>query len=421
MSSSVNRATGSGLLSRISALERAYVDEVLLAQFSNRRSGSMVRRLEERFAELFGVKYAIAQVNGTATLHSALAAVGVGPGDEVIVPPLTMMSTCFAVLQCNAIPVFADVDPHTFVIDPASVEAAITPRTRAVMPVALYGLSADVEALMAITRPRGIALIEDTAQCFLGTCRGQTAGTIGDMGSFSFQISKHVTSGEGGMLVTNDEELAQKARRFGTLGYASVGAGSREAKVTREVIQDPRYERHLVVGWNYRMSEPCAAIALGQIERLAQFVEARSAVAALYAEALGDCPWLIPQAAPDGFGHSWWTYVLRLASDAPCDWYEFRRRYIEHGGDGVYAAWQLNYLEPVLRGQRMGQQQFAQGLCPVAESLQPRLLQFKTNYLDLDVARAKAEALGRTVASFGWRTDLSSPVRFSTVVQAKEK
>lgn len=375
--------------------------EVLNDQFRNSKSGSMVRRLEERFAELFGVKYAIAQVNGTATLHSALAAVGVGPGDEVIVPPLTMMSTCFAVLQCGAVPVFADVDPATFTLDPASVVTKASSRTKAIVPVALYGLSADVDALIAVARPFRAAVIEDSAQCFLGTCRGRIAGTIGDVGSYSFQISKHITAGEGGMLVTNDEGLAVGARRFGSLGYASVGAGSRQAKVVREVIQDPCYERHLTVGWNYRMPEPCAAIALGQTERLQVFVALRCAVAELFAEAHCGCSWLIPQAVPPGYTHSWWAYVVKLENDGAFSWYDFREKFRELGGDAVYGAWQLSYLEPVLRGTAVGTERYEMGLCPVAESLQPRLIQFKTNYLDLAVAERQAEALSKTIAFFG--------------------
>ena len=395
-------ATGDQAVSRISPLEIGYVMEVLNGQFRNSKSGSMVRRFEERFAEVFGVKYAIAQVNGTATLHSALAAVGVGPGDEVIVPPLTMMSTSFAVLQCGAVPIFADVDPATFTLDPASVATKTSLRTKAIMPVALYGLSADVDALISVAQPVHAAVIEDTAQCFLGTCRGRIAGTIGDLGSYSFQRSKHITAGEGGMLVTSDEGLARGARRFGSLGYASVGAGSRQAKVLREVIQDPSYERHLSVGWNYGMSEPCAAIALAQTERLQEFVALRCAAAELFAEAHRGCSWLIPQAVPTGYKHSWWAYAMKIENDSAFSWYAFRDKFRELGGDNVYGAWQLSYLEPVLRGTTIGTACYETGLCPVAEALQPRLVQFKTNYLDRSVAERQAEALSKTIAFFGW-------------------
>jgi perosamine synthetase len=240
--------------------------EMLASQFRNSQSGGMNRRLEERFAEAFGVKYAIAQVNGTATLHTALAAVGVQAGDEVIVPPLTMMATCFAVLQTNAVPVFADVHPTMFTIDPASIEKAITNKTKAIITVSLFGLSPDMDPIMALAKKHNLAVIEDNAQCFLGYYKGRVVGSIGHMASYSFQISKHLTAGEGGMLITNDESLALKARRFGNLGYASIGASSGKGKVSRDAIQDPAYERHIMVGWNYRMPEPSAAIALAQTE-----------------------------------------------------------------------------------------------------------------------------------------------------------
>lgn len=382
-------------LTRISDKERAYVQEVLDSQFRTSAGAQMNKRLEEAFAATFGVRYAIAHVNGTATLHAALAAAGVGPGDEVIVPPLTMSSTALSVLHANATPVFADVDPHTFNLDPRSIEQHITPATKAIMPVALYGLSPDLDPMMDLARQHGLTVVEDDAECFLGYYKGRLVGTIGHLASFSFQSSKHMTSGEGGMIITDDEDLANKVRRFNSLGYAAVSAG--KGKITKETIQDPNYERHASVGWNYRMPELCAAVALAQTERLAVFVNQRVAVARLYADAVQDCGWLIPQATPDGYVHSYWTYVLRLADDVDFSWYDFRRKYIELGGDGIYAAWQLTYLEPAFRDLSP---QYRRGLCPVAETLQPRLLQFKTNYMDLSLAAQKAEALSRTIAYF---------------------
>ena len=391
----------SGTLSRVSDLETAYVMEVLRTQFRNRAAGTMVYRLEQKFASTFGAKYAIAQVNGTTTLHTALVAAGIEPGDEVIVPPLTMMSTCFAVLHAGAIPVFADVHPQTYTIDPEKIKSCITERTKAMITVSLYGLPPDMDPIMEIAGQNRLHVIEDNAQCFLGYYKGKVAGSIGHLASYSFQISKHLTSGEGGMLITSDEGMAEKARRFGTLGYASIGAASKKGKVTKEVIQDPNYERHISVGWNYRMSEPAAAIALAQTERILELVAMRANVAAMYADAHAGCRWLIPQLVLAGCQHAWWTYALKLESGGKIGWHEFRKKYMELGGDGIYAAWKLNYLEPVLRGKTLRRQPFEIGLCPVSESLQPNLLQFKTNYLDLEVAKLKAEALAKTIRFFG--------------------
>lgn len=393
------------LIKRISDKERAYVLEVLNSQFRTSAGGRMTKRLEEKFAELLGVKYAISHVNGTATMHSALAAAGVGPGDEVIVPPLTMASTSLAVLQANAVPVFADIDPDTFNIDPMDIQRKITPHTKAIIPVALYGLSPDMDAIMKIANRHNLVVIEDDAECFLGYYKGRVVGSIGHMASFSFQSSKHMTSGEGGMLVTNNGELADKARCFSNLGYAAVSGAPGKGKITKDMIQDPKYERHLSIGWNYRMSELCAAVALAQTERLQELVEQRIKVAQLYAEAVKGCDWLVPQAVPKEYKHSYWTYVLRLENNGEFSWYDFRKKYMELGGDGIYAAWQLTYLEPAFRTQNLHtegrSQEYKPGLCPIAESIQSKLLQFKTNYMDISIAKQKAEALAQTIQYFG--------------------
>jgi perosamine synthetase len=385
---------------RVTELEAQYVQEVLENQFSNSRYGEFIRRLEEGFAKRFGVRYAVAQVNGTATLHSALVAAGVGVGDEVIVPPLTMMSTTFSVLQAGAVPVFADVDPSTFTIDPVSIGACITPKTKAIITVSLFGLPPDMDPIMELATGHDLCVIEDNAQCFLGYYKNRIAGSIGHMASYSFQISKHLTCGEGGVLISDDEDIAERARRFGSLGYASVGADASKAKVTREEIQDPAYERHAVLGWNYRISDLSAAVALAQTERIEELVARRGLNANLYAEAHQGCSWLRPQVVPDNCVHSWWTYPLRLESKGKFDWRYFRKKYIDFGGDGIYAAWKPNYLEPVLRGHKLGFQSFEGGLCPVAESLQPKLLLFKTNYMDSERAERQAEALKDTIDFF---------------------
>lgn len=392
-----------GRTMRVTDKERLYVQQVLDSQFRSSSGSMMTRRLEEKFTELFQVKYAIAHINGTATLHSALVAAGVGPGDEVIVPPLTMSSTSFAVLHANAIPVFADVDPRTFNIDPAQVEKLISPRTKAVIPVALYGLSADMDPLMELAAKHNFTVIEDDAECMLGYYKGRIVGSAGHISSFSFQSSKHMSSGEGGMVITDSEDLAEKIRRFNSLGYAGVSAGPGRGKISRDTIQDPNYERHVSVGFNYRMPELCAAVALAQLERLEELVNQRVQVAELFAKAVKGCHWLTPQFVPPGYVHSYWTYVLLLTGREEFNWYDFRNKFKELGGDGVYAAWQLTYLEPAFREMRFHPEQrqnYDRGLCPVAESLQPRLFQFKTNYFDLERAQAQADVLSRTIEYF---------------------
>lgn len=385
-------------MKRIGDKEREYVLEVLDSQFRSSAGSNMTNRLEKEFAKRFGVKYAIAHINGTATMHSALAAAGIGPGDEVIVPPLTMASTSFAVLHANAVPVFADIDPHTFNIDPEDIRRKITPYTKAIIPVALYGLSPDMGVIMDIAREHDLTVIEDDAECFLGYYKGKVVGSIGHMSSFSFQSSKHITSGEGGMVITDDEDLANKVRRFNSLGYAGVGAT--KGKITKDDIQDPRYERHVSLGFNYRLPELCAAVALAQVERLYELVAMRIKTAKLYAEAVDGCNWLTPQFVPEGYIHSYWTYVLKLETDIiDFSWHDFRKAFLEEGGERFYAAWILTYLEPVLNGMEFPDNgiKYVKGLCPVAERTQPRLIQLKTNFEDMKHAKSQADALSRTI------------------------
>ena len=253
---------------RIGDREFEYVRELLDSGFPGTAKVSFLARLEAAFADKFDCRYAISHANGTATLHSALAAVGVAPGDEVIVPPLTMASTSLAVLHQGAVPVFADIDPNTFLIDPKSIAERITPRTRAIITVALYGLSPDMDPIMELARRHGIAVIEDDAQCFLGRYKGRMVGSIGDLASFSFQNSKHMACGEGGMVTTNHMEYADRVARFASLGYGLVSAGAGKSKIDKRAIRRPSFKRHVSLGFNYRMSELCAAVSLAQLERL---------------------------------------------------------------------------------------------------------------------------------------------------------
>jgi perosamine synthetase len=396
--------------------ELVYIKEVLDSGFGAATSGSMNQRLERAFADRFGVRYAITHCNGTATMHSCLAAAGVGPGDKVIIPALTVISDAFATLHANAIPVFADIDPHTFNIDPKDVARKITPRTKAIMPVGLYGLPADMDPIMALAREHNLCVIEDNAQCFLGEYKGRLAGTIGHMASFSFENSKHMTTGDGGIVITDDEVLAKKIRKFHGAGYSTIEAEEGRVRLRRDDFQNPSFERHDSFGWNYRLPEVAAAVGLAQLERLDGYVAKRQAIAGMYAEAIKGCDYLIPQQTPEGYVNSYYTYAMvyegQQALGVP--WADFRRQCIELGGDGFYAAWQVTYNEPVIKqmafygkgcpvhcplyeGPRV---KWGPGLCPVAEHLQPKLMQLKTNYGDLEEARQKAAALRRTIDYF---------------------
>lgn len=390
-------------MKRISELEKKYVLEALDNQFDTSKNGIFTNRMEAKFSEIFEYEYSISHVNGTATMHTALHALGIGDGDEVIVPPLTMASTSLCVLQNNSIPVFADVDINTFNIDPKSIREKITPKTKAIITVSLYGLSPEYDEILQICNEYNLFLIEDNAECFLGYYKGKLVGTFGDFSSYSFQASKHITCGEGGMLTTTNPVYADVARRFTSLGYA--GVSGKQAKITRNDIQDPQYNRHISVGFNYRMSEVQSAVILGQLERINELVEIRKKVGAIFDSAIEGCKFLKKQYTPEYCVNSYWGYAMILDTPNPeVDWYRFRDLFQKNGGDGYYAAWKLTYQEKLFTDeiQKMPgvQQEYKQGLCPNAEYLQKRIIAMKTNYWDLDEAEEQANVLRKTIRDF---------------------
>ena len=396
-------------MDRIGKLEKQYIDEVLSGQFSSKVTYQMVTKLERKFADVFGVKHAIAMVNGTATLHMALEAAGVEPGDEVICPPLTMSSTSIAVLMANAVPVFADVDRDTFEITAENIGRVITDKTKALITVALYGLAPQMQEIMDLAQKHKIVVIEDNAECYGAYQNGRLVGTFGDMASYSFQSSKHLTAGEGGMVITDDDNYADKLRRYSGLGYA--GIQKDKGRITKDDIQNPEYERHVILGWNYRMPDLCAAVALGQTERMSELVEARIRTAKYYEKVLEGCDWICPQRVKVGNKHSYWTYSVCLDTDR-VSWKEFREKYIEFGGDGFYSAWKLGYQEPMFRNKAFLNREklgiwdaydYNVVLCPNAEYLQPRLIQFRTNYYEEKDAETQAGVLRRTISYFEGR------------------
>lgn len=390
-------------MKRITEIEKRYVLEALENEFATSKNSIFCNRLESAYAKRFGVDYAISHVNGTATMHTALAALGIQEGDEVIVPPLTMSSTSLAVLHNKSIPVFADVDLDTFNIDPISIREKITEKTKAIITVSLYGLSPDYDEILSICKEFNLFLIEDNAQCFLGEYKGKLVGQFGDFSSYSFQASKHISCGEGGMLTTSNEEFANKARRFSSLGYA--GVSGKQGKITRDDIQNPNYDRHVMVGFNYRMSEVQAAVALGQVERLYELVNQRIQVADILKSAISGSDLVKLQVEPEGYKNSYWSFSMVLNTENPDkDWFRFRDMFKANGGDGFYAAWKLTYQEPLFKNEiqqyKGVHQQYKSGLCPNAEYLQSRMIQLKTNYFDLNEAHQQAEILQKTLKEF---------------------
>ena len=406
---------------RVGETDRDYLEEVLNAGFHNTTDPAKIfSRFEAAFADRFGVRYAILHNSGTGTMQSCLLAKGIGPGDEVIVPTLTAIATAFVVLQCGAVPVFADIDPNTFNIDPADVERKITPHTKAIIPVSLYGLAPDFDPLMELARRHDLVVIEDNAQCILGTYKERLVGTIGHAASFSFQASKHMTSGgDGGVVICDDENFARNIRKRAAVGFRTLGAKPGDVFVPKDVRQDWAFERHDVMGYNFRMSAVQAALGFAQLERLDYLVAARRYIAGQYEAVVREerCDWLKTPFVPEGSTHTFWTYVCRLDEQAlGIDWRAFRKVFIEQGGDGLYSAWRPVHLEPVFTKlafygrpeqapnfdprYKGSVKSYQRGDCPVCEAIQPHLCQFKTSMQTLDLVDQQVEALRKTIRYF---------------------
>jgi perosamine synthetase len=390
--------------------ELEYLKKVLAAESWSATGGSWNQKLEKEFAAKFGAKYGVALNSGTSTLHAALEAVGVGPGDEVISPAVTVIMDTTATIHANAVPVYADVDPDTWTIDPKDFERKITPKTKAVFVVSIYGLPCDMDPIMQIANKHGIKVIEDNAQCFLSTYKGRMTGTIGHLSSYSFENTKHISCGEGGIVLTNDEKYAEMVRKVGGHGFKNLRAEEGRIRLNAEVFQNPDYKRHDEIGWNYRLPEFNAAVALAQLERLDELVDLRIKSAGYFLEVMKECDYLIPQKVPADRTHSYYTLGARYEGEKSIgvSWQDFRKAYVEAGGDGFYGAWAVPYLEPVIAERKFVKRlpsvyqnvRYEPGLCPVAERVQPKLMQIKTNYRDLRLAEAKAEVLRKTIRKF---------------------
>jgi perosamine synthetase len=340
--------------------------------------GPFVREFEERFAARVGRRFGIAVCNGSAALDAAVAALGIGPGDEVILPTFTIVSCAAAVVRAGATPVVVDCDALTWNMSVEQVRERITPRTRAIMPVHIYGLPVDMEPLLALARTHGLAVIEDAAEMHGQTYRGRPCGSFGDISTFSFYPNKHVTTGEGGMLVTDDPALAERCRSLRNLCF-----------------QPGRRFVHEEIGWNLRMTNLQAALGLAQLERLDEFVQRKRAMGRRYDGWLADLAGVQRQPARmDGADNIYWVYGLVLDDDVPFDAEEAMKRLAARGIGTRPFFWPM-HEQPVFR--KMGL--FAGERHPVAERIARRGFYLPSGMaLTEQQARESADALRSILA-----------------------
>ena len=308
--------------------EKRYVMDCLESNWISSR-GQYVERFEKAFAEFCGVTHGVACTNGTVALHLALLALEVGPGDEVIVPTLTFVATANAVRYCGATPVFIDCEPDTWNMDPGLIEARITPRTRAIIVVHLYGHPVDMDAVNSLARRHHLFVIEDAAEAHGAIYKGRTVGSMGHLATFSFFGNKVISTGEGGMVVTNDEQLARTVRQLKDQGM------------------DPNRRYWFpVVGYNYRMTNVTAAIGLAQVERIDWHIQRRIQVARWYQQNLRGIPGLSWQVETPHARHVFQFFTILLDGDAPVSRDEAIAHLHSRGIEGRPVVFPIHTLPP---------------------------------------------------------------------------
>ncbi len=270
-----------------------------------------VKALEKQFAKYVGATHCLTTNSGTAALHVAVAAAGIQPGDEVICPSFTFLATALAVLQHNAIPVFVDIDPTTFNIDVKKIEEKISPRTKAIIPVHIHGLPADMDEILAIAKRHRLVVIEDAAQAHGALYRGRKVGTLGDMGAFSLQASKNLPAGEGGLFVTNDKHYRDTANMFRMFGE-NIHDDSDVRMDKTHPLEDAREYNAYMIGWMYRSTEMTAALALSQLARLDNTNKTAQQNGKYLTSKLSQFPGITAPSAPADRTHIFHKYRIRV-------------------------------------------------------------------------------------------------------------
>jgi perosamine synthetase len=334
---------------RLNGNEKRYLNECIDSGWIS-SEGPFVTRFEQEFAATVGRRHGVAVANGTAALDVAVKALRLGPGDEVIMPAFTIISCCQAVVQSGATPVLVDSDPLSWNMAIEQIEAKITPRTRAIMAIHIYGLATPMAPLLDLAQRHGLRIIEDAAQAIGLTHAGRPCGSFGDISIVRFYPNKHITTGEGGMVLTDDQALADRCRALANLCF-----------------QPHQRFVHEELGWNYRMTNLQAAVGCAQLEQLASHLRRKREIGRLYDALLADCPLQRPLPAAHGTDNLYWVYGIVLPDEFPLAAAEVMARLGERGIGTRPFFWPM-HQQPVF--QRLGL--FAGVSLPVSERLARR-------------------------------------------------
>jgi dTDP-4-amino-4,6-dideoxygalactose transaminase len=386
--------------------EMGYLQEVLACgKLSSLAGGKFVGRFEKKFADMMGVPKAVAMNSCMSTLHAAMICAGAGPGSEVICDPEFVFGA-MAVLYTGAIPVFVDIDPVTHNMDASKLEAAINERTKAIIVTHAWGLPADMDALLPVARRHNLLVVEDCAGSVLATYKGRYTGSLGDIGCFSFQASKQMSLGDGGMATAATEALAKRlANHAGAPTWLSVAYG---------------------LDFNYRMNEPTAAIGLAQLEVLPRAVQALCTNAAYYDKAVEGCSWLHLQRGPDDSHHSFYHWAATFDGEPyGISLDRFKTAIRDSGLKSVTVGYTQmpTYRHPVIKNQlahafhcaenRCDHERYPDGLCPVAERVIPRIVLGYVLGIE-DMARREAEKLHEVIVRLDSGADAGKQTRLAS-------
>ena len=358
--------------------ERKYLLECLDTGWIS-SEGPFIKRFEEQFAAKVGRKYGVAVSNGSVALDAAVVALGIGAGDEIILPTFTIISCAAAIVRAGAVPVVVDSDPVTWNMDVTQLEAKITPKTRAIMVVHIYGLPVDMDPVLAIAEKHGLKILEDAAEMHGQTYKGRPCGSFGDISTFSFYPNKHITTGEGGMLVTDDFKLAEKCRSLRNLCF-----------------QPQRRFVHEELGWNLRFTNLQAALGLAQLENLDAHVLRKRAMGAKYTALLKDIPDIqLPLATTSYADNIYWVFGIVLGNSNLFDAEEAMRRLGELQIGTRPFFWPI-HEQPVFH--KMGL--FKDTKCPVAERIARRGFYIPSGLALTEEQIARSALAVKTIMSF---------------------
>jgi len=375
--------------------ELKYLKKVLA---NESKSNPFTDQLEHAFCDRYEVGYAIAMNSATSAIHTALHVLGVGMEDEVITTPYTVIMDSSMPIFMGAKPVYADIEYDTHNIDPLSVEKKITSKTKAIIAVSYHGLPYDIDAISEIAKKHNIPFIEDNAQTQIVKYKNRNIANDATFSLFSFERTKHISTGEGGMLVTNSEKLAEEARKFAGLGFMNLTSGkSKMVAITPKDFQRPDFVRHDRIGLNYRYTEFCAAVALAQFERVNEIVRLRQDIGGLYDNVFKGTNFE-PQTIREGYEHSYFSYSVKSPFENIENWLDFYNYHIDNGGDNFYAMMQPTYKEPIMKN--LGYATDNKATCPVAENVQSRSMLFKTNYRTISEAKTYIDILNNSLSKY---------------------